>query len=46
MLIGNSTGKIEISKIKGAKGVDIKFTLGGGDPSRGFKYAGRTNTNK
>ena len=33
-------------KIKGAKGVDIKFTLGGGDPSRGFKYAGRTNTNK
>ena len=33
-------------KIRGAKGVDIKFTLGGGDPSRGFKYAGRTNTNK
>jgi len=33
-------------KIKGAKGVDIKFTLGGGDPSKGFKYAGRTDTNK
>ena len=33
-------------KIRGAKGVDIKFTLGGGDPSRGFKYAGRTDTNK
>ena len=33
-------------KIRGAKGVDIKFTLGGGDPSKGFKYAGRTDTNK
>ena len=33
-------------KIKGAKGVDIKFTLGGGDPSKGFKYAGRKDTNK
>ena len=33
-------------KIRGAKGVDIKFTLGGGDPSKGFKYAGRKDTNK
>ena len=33
-------------KIRGAKGIDIKFTLGGGDPSKGFKYAGRTDTNK
>ena len=34
------------SKIKSAKGVDIKFTLGGGDPSKGYKYAGRKDINK
>ena len=34
------------SKIKSAKGVDIKFTLGGGDPSKGYNYAGRKDVNK